>query len=384
MKIKLMIFLLVSFHIFSFSTKADTTDTKVPLHPPKASTAALKVMTRNLYVGFDAMAFLNNKAPAQHMPLLVAQALKNVQESKFHLRAQAIAEEVAYHNPHLIGLQEVSLFRRQSPGDFLIGNPKKAEDFAFDEAGNALDYLQILRDALAAKGLEYEVVSTVDNFDLEAPMFVGGTPTEPLMDDLRLTDRDVILKKVGIETRNPQGLNFTNTLKTNLSGLPINIIRGYNSVIAKVDGLEYQFVNAHLETNSNEAAIAIQSLQATELINFLNQQTELPIILLGDFNSAPDSGENQAYQQLKKAGLVDTWNLRANSTTEEDNLGYTCCYSDLKGSEATLSQRIDQVWFQFPSSPPPKIYVENLGASMWEGFWPSDHLGTLATFYKRP
>ena len=340
----------------------------------------LRVMTLNLYVGADLFKVLAARSP-EEIPILVAQAYQEVRETNFTMRAQALAEAIERGDPDLIGLQEVSLIRRQRPGDFLIGNPTAAADVDFD-------YLQILMDALEARGLEYEVASASHELDVELPMLVGGSAEAPELDDVRLTDRDVLLKRAGIETREVREGNFTNNLVFSLAGIQIELTRGYTSVVAKVRGREYRFVNVHLEFVNSEPSRAVQSLQASELVELLGAEGESPIVLVGDFNSPPESEQTDAYRILEAAGFVDTWTQR--SYAFSDRQGYTCCQSKgLTNSESLLDERIDQIWVRLPgggsrtdsSGQIGYTRVSLLGDSpedMIEGLWPSDHAGVLA------
>ncbi|MDE0528694.1 MAG: endonuclease/exonuclease/phosphatase family protein [Truepera sp.] len=331
-------------------------------------------MTFNLYVGADLFKVLAARSP-EEIPILVAQGYQKVGETNFYLRAQALADAIERGAPDLIGLQEVSLIRRQRPGDFLIGNPTPAPDVDFD-------YLQILMDALKARGLEYEVVSVSHELDVELPMLVGGSAEAPELDDARLTDRDVILKRVGVETRDVQVGNFTNNLAFSLAGVQIELTRGYTSVIAEVQGREYKFVNVHLETDNDEPSRVVQSLQASELVELLGAEGGLPIVLVGDFNSPPESGQTSPYHILVAAGFVDAWTQR--SYAFNNRLGPTCCQSEgLTNGESLLAERIDQVWVRLPGGGSQIGYtrVSLLGDSpedMLQGLWPSDHAGVLA------
>ena len=340
----------------------------------------LRVMTFNLYVGADLFKVLAARSP-EEIPVLVAQGYQKVGETNFYLRAQALADAIERGAPDLIGLQEVSLIRRQRPGDFLIGNSTPAPDVDFD-------YLQILMDALEARGLEYEVVSVSHELDVELPMLVGGSAEAPELDDARLTDRDVILKRVGVETRDVQVGNFTNNLVFSLAGVQIELTRGYTSVIAEVRGREYKFVNVHLETDDNEPSRVVQSLQASELVEILEAEGGLPIVLVGDFNSPPESEQTSPYHILVAAGFVDAWTQRAYAFN--NRLGPTCCQSEgLTNGESLLDERIDQVWVRLPgggsrsdsSGQIGYTRVSLLGDSpedMLQGLWPSDHAGVLA------
>ena len=340
----------------------------------------LRVMTFNLYVGADLFKVLAARSP-EEIPVLVAQGYQKVGETNFYLRAQALADAIERGAPDLIGLQEVSLIRRQRPGDFLIGNSTPAPDVDFD-------YLQILMDALEARGLEYEVVSVSHELDVELPMLVGGSAEAPELDDARLTDRDVILKRVGVETRDVQVGNFTNNLVFSLAGVQIELTRGYTSVIAEVRGREYKFVNVHLETDNDEPSRVVQSLQTSELVEILGAEGGLPIVLVGDFNSPPESEQTSPYHILVAAGFVDAWTQRAYAFN--NRLGPTCCQSEgLTNGESLLDERIDQVWVRLPgggsrsdsSGQIGYTRVSLLGDSpedMLQGLWPSDHAGVLA------
>ena len=70
----------------------------------------LEVMTQNLYVGADLFKILD---PSQSIPVRVAEIFSDIQVTDFAQRAESIADLVAEHEPHLIGLQEVSLIRTQ-------------------------------------------------------------------------------------------------------------------------------------------------------------------------------------------------------------------------------------------------------------------------------
>ena len=336
----------------------------------------LKVMTRNLYLGTDILKIFSFEDPRE-VPLLVAEGFQQVKDSNFHIRAQALAEEIDLKKPDLIGLQEVSLFRLQTPGDFLNGNSMVATDVVFD-------YLQILMEALEVRGLKYEVVSENKNSDVEVPMLASGAQEESRIDDLRLTNRDVILKRVGVQTRNLQESHFSTNLEGELRGIPIKIVRGYTSVIAKVRGREYKFVNVHLEIE--HSLLEVQTLQALELVEALKDETKFPIILLGDFNSGPgvpSPPHFRPYDVLTANGFIDAWTRRFFFFPQSGN---TCCYSaDLKDPTSQLSERIDQVWVKRPHGNSHIGYVRMsvLGdhpSDRIEGLWPSDHAGVFAKF----
>ncbi|WP_197473747.1 hypothetical protein, partial [Oleiphilus sp. HI0066] len=148
----------------------------------------IKVLSRNVYLGADIFPVL---AAAQDpdplaVPLAVTEVFQTAQATNFPERAGALADEIVSRKPHVIGLQEVSIWSTQIPGDFLIGNPAQASDVVYD-------FLEILMANLEARGLSYEVAASVDNADIELPFVAGITAEGPILGDVRLQDRDIVL-----------------------------------------------------------------------------------------------------------------------------------------------------------------------------------------------
>ena len=76
----------------------------------------INVMTRNIYVGTDVDTVLSATDPNQ-IPQLVAYAFQMLLDTDFPERAKVLAKEIKRNKPDLVGLQEVSIIRTQSPGD---------------------------------------------------------------------------------------------------------------------------------------------------------------------------------------------------------------------------------------------------------------------------
>jgi hypothetical protein len=76
-------------------------------------------MTRNLYQGFSTLAPLLQATPLQ-LPVVAAGIFGEAVATDFPARAEKLADEIAFSQPHLVGLQEVSRFRRQIPADFQL------------------------------------------------------------------------------------------------------------------------------------------------------------------------------------------------------------------------------------------------------------------------
>ena len=316
----------------------------------------LTVMTYNVYVGSSAEPLLSVETLAQ-VPTEVDNMYNNVIASDFPGRAVAIAKSIKTYQPHLIGLQEISLIRRQSPGDSITNRIPDAEEVV-------LNYLQILMDALQAEGLNYQVAAKVENIDVEMPIF-----TDAGLVDVRLTDFDVILSRSDVAISRPTNANYTNVLTIEMLGLEIE--RGYTAIDATVAGVTYRVVNTHLEAFVPESRIP----QTQELVEVLSQET-LPIILLGDFNTpAPDG---TAYQILLSAGYVDVWQMDSIGT------GYTCCQADdILNPVSGHTKRIDQIFvrnLELPASVMTHTVGDKPSDRLASGLWPSDHAGVVAHF----
>ena len=186
---------------------------------PGPDPGPLSVVSWNIYLGADLNPVLTS--PPAEIPLRAAEVWQQIQQTDFPGRAAQIAAEIKTHLPHVIGLQEVSLYRLQSPGDAAVGGTDPATIVAFD-------FLDILLQVLQAQGLEYEAAAVIENFDVEVPMLAGAQ-----LDDIRLTDRDVILVRKGITTTEVKQQNFTAHAQLQLGGGPaLAFKRGLWSLIS--------------------------------------------------------------------------------------------------------------------------------------------------------
>ena len=370
----------------------------------------LKVMTQNLYIGADIFAPLGE--PIDQLPFNVASTFAQVMASNFPARAEVLAEIIVRNQPDLIGLQEVFLFRREHPGDFFMNLSVDAEV----EVENG-DYLNILLEKLVERGLHYHVAVSIENTDVELPMFVGFDGETPLFDDLRITDHDVILARDGIVTSNEFSHHYDEDISLRFSfvlpdGRPLTIVskRGFVAVDALVRGELFHIANTHLEVRGKDlfppedprslSASVFQAAQAQTLIAFLSSET-LPVIVLGDLNSdpgdpiIPDSLTGLGYdiippyKQFRLNNYRDTW--RTNLLKFTNPYGYTCCHDvNLQNVESTLSERIDFVLVRnrlgssyFSVVGPVFAMVvgdeEQDKTDTVPPLWPSDHGGVLVT-----
>ncbi|MFQ5878502.1 MAG: endonuclease/exonuclease/phosphatase family protein [Acidobacteriota bacterium] len=333
-----------------------------------ARSEAISVLTRNLYVGANIDVILAVQDPFQ-IPFVAAEAWAAVQATDFAARAQALADEVAATRPHLIGLQEVSLFRIQSPGDAAVGGTTPATDVA-------LDFLAILMDALADRGLAYTVAAQSSGFDVELPVV-----TATGLDDIRLTDSEVILVRSDVGVSDVEERNFKENLVVPIpGGAPVTVLRGWTALTAEIVGHRLRFVSTHLEPA--ETGPGIQAAQAAELLEELGDET-LPVLLVGDLNSAADGSSTPTYATLLGAGFADVW-----LDGEPRGVGNTCCQADdLQNPSPELFQRIDYILLRDPfavrdghltGATHAQLVGEEPSDRTAAGLWPSDHAGVHA------
>ena len=322
----------------------------------------VRVMTRNLYLGADIFKVLiaageaDPESDGSEVFLAVAELFQTVQNTNFHERAEAIAREIWITRPHLIGLQEVSMWFTQTPSDFFdfsSGSPVPNPDN--EPAENLIyDYLDILLNALAAKGLHYEVAVVQENADVELPMLTfseTGVPTG--LDDLRMVDRDVILVRADVTATNPASGNYLYKVSEVIGGVELDFTRGWTAVDAEACGETYHFVNTHLEISSIPESIfrVIQAAQMQELLTILSYESK-PILLVGDFNSSPEHVPGEGclpdgswcseyvppyMQATMYAGYLDAWDLKY---WPRD--GFTSGFDEfVSDPTAELTERID-------------------------------------------
>ena len=363
------------------------------------------VMTQNLYVGANLFKILEAQDPTE-VPAKVTEIVLDVQATDFPDRAEAIADLIGQQNPQLIGLQEVSELLVQCPGDAVIGNPTPAET-------PYLDYLDILLDALEARGLHYEVGAEITNADVELPAiaYAGDAPvipgcTPPLdfpFFDIRLIDHDTILVRSDVDYDNSLAVNFSVNLEVPTAAGGVEFTRGWTAVDATIRGRTFTFFNTHLEVSGSPFARTVQAAQAQEMATILAADTNT-IVAVGDFISSaedgpvaecaiPGPGEDDPpiffpcptpYEILTLSGYTDTWDVRGGPWDRGD----TCCQADLLDNvDSQLDERIDLIFVR----PAPDHYGgpvargvraqvlgEEPGDKSPTGLWPSDHAGVGA------
>jgi hypothetical protein len=341
----------------------------------------ITVMTRNLYVGanLDLAIGAIFSGDQETIRNATTATWASVMATNFPERAEVLADEIAHSQPHLVGLQEVSLFRT-GPPDTFSDNPTPARRVK-------LDYLEILLEELDERDLHYAPVAVTKNFDVENPGDIDlGVETN--IQDIRLTDRDVILARTDLPSSelklsNVQTANFqTNaSLPIGTTGQFVTVLRGWGSVDVTSRGNKFRFINTHLEQEGSFNQV--QVAQGEEILSG-PANTNLPVILVGDFNSQADTDPppvlppgTLTYRNLIAAGFADAWRV-----THPGELGNTFGHQpNLLCTTDDLTERLDLVLFRGTLSADAADVVgdEVDDDCTPSGLWPSDHAGVVAT-----
>lgn len=314
------------------------------------STRSLSVMTQNTYVGADMVPAL---LATTYLDFLQAVELTYQQAlaSNIPLRGDAIAAEIAHAQPHLVGLQEVSLWRTG------VSGPEPATVVT-------ADMLAAIMDGLANRGATYTVLAAVQGFDGEFPAISGN--------DVRLTNYDVLLARAdvpGLKLANIQtGTYDARLVIPSLFAGPVTVTRHWASVDARLRGSSARVITTHLEA----ALQVVRVAQAAELLAG-PANTRRPVIVVGDLNAESQDVGDSAWLMLQH-GFVDGW-----PAVNPGLVGYTCCQqSNLANPTSQLSERIDLVLSRGDLA---LSYASVVGATPFaEGppYWLSDHAGVSA------
>jgi hypothetical protein len=326
--------------------------------PAAAAASSLILLTRNLYVGADAdavIAALASPDPADDLPALVT-AVATLQQTDYVRRAAAVADEISRERPHAVGLQEVSTI------DLVL--PPLGIDVH-------LDFLPVLLEELAKRGLDYDVAARVRNF--------AATPVP----GVSLVDDDALLV-------DPERVTVLATTArryaANLGEVAPGVVleRGWVSATVAVGGETYTIASTHLESGSAPGLPQLRALQAAELAAALPRNGIS--IVMGDLNDVPASPMHDA---LVGAGFSDLW-----AELRPGVVGFTCCHlPDLSNHGETFDERIDYVLSRGAADPNGRFRgeISRIGevpadriAGPGHPIWPSDHAGLVARMLRMP
>ena len=328
--------------------------------------STLKVMTQNMDAGTDlgyALYGLQQPDPRPYIDLTLAE----VDASFIPERARLLAAEIASRMPHLVALQEVTLWRTGS-------TPATATTVRYDQ-------LELLMTALKGLGAPYQVVAVNTLTD------IALSTTEAGPGALRFTDRDVLIARSDLSSSEFHLSDVhVHIYNAALTFGELTVRRGFISALARVNNRLFRIADTHLENKfpGVEASAAIQRLQASELLKFMRNSPQ-PVILSGDFNAdaiqgangpGPDNTDTVSF--IESGGYADSW-----AVANPANPGATWPLfledqtpPDFFLFPTTPFERIDLVFFKGLQA----VTSVQVGAGLTYPDSASDHVGVLTVF----
>jgi len=313
-------------------------------------------MTYNLYLGANLVPIFN--APPDQVVAEVREAWHHVRATNFRIRAEAIADLITEEDPHLAGLQEVSLWQTAPLEDPTHLTTK-------------YDFLKLLLGELDQNGTPYEAVAT-------NPFASAALPVSE--DKLvRFTQRNVIIAPADRDedvfaVANSVSVVYQARIPLTILGQPFEITRGYATIDASFHGTWVRFATTQPEAFS----VLIRKLQAAELAGALST-SPYDVIIAGDINSERDFA-GDSYQILIGAGYTDVW-----VETMPGIDDFTASFGDdLVGAPSELDHTVDYVLRSTEGSldgvdGSGEIVGEELDDQTTTGWWPSDHAGVVVS-----
>ena len=318
-----------------------------------AADRPVTVMTQNMDAGTDlgfALAYLNSSTPTVGIDLTYQELL----QGNFAGRAAILAQEIATAKPHMVSLQEVTLWT--------TGSDPFHQTPLFDQ-------LKLLVDDLAGLGENYSVVAVNELTNIALPMSSGVW--------LGFLDRDVVL------ARHDVALSFANvrkstyalelTIPSPFGGIPIP--RGWIAADVTFGGNTFTFVETHLEStvHGQPQVSLLQAAQARELATLFSNTPHL--VIAGDFNSNATHTPPEQTQSVKvmlAAGLTDTW-----SAIKHGNPGFTWPLYVEDPLAAHPQGPFERIDFVFERG----LSIHSVDRIGWTGLHASDHAGVVADLY---
>ncbi len=191
------------------------------------------------------------------------------------------------------------------------------------------------------------------------------------------------LRTADLKLSNPQAENFQTNLFFPLPpelGGGVELTRGYTAVDVKIRGAEFRVINTHLENEFPGVGSLIQVAQAQEILAG-PADTDLPVLLLGDFNSRADQN-GDVYELFIGAGFEDVW-----TETHPGEVGLTFGHdADLRNETVDFQGgRIDWILYRGDFLPlEMDLFNDELSDRTDSGLWISDHAGLVATLVVSP
>ncbi len=334
----------------------------------------LKVYQGNAYVGalIEAPLALDPNDPAYQQKLLAAvtQVYQDILASDPPARMAGLAEEIAAQRPDIAALEE--LYTVEMAPDV---------DLAPGEFSVLYDYLQLLTDALAAKGAHYKVAVVSTEADVAMPMVVSLDPFALAWG--RIIDHEAILVREDLPpgylmTSNPQTGRFTSYPKIPVGKQTLDLYHGWCSVDVFTRGERFRVICAHPQDES------LPDVEKAELAELLTQvaNVNMPVMIIADLNTDP-FGRNgtDSYPLIAGAGFKDTWAV-LNPTDLQGGLtwGHDAALAD-PATQKNFEYRIDYVLYRGGQFTPTALEIMDPRInSTAPPLWPSDHAAIAATF----
>ena len=361
-----------------------------------AATTKARFMTRNLYLGADLTPGLKSKN-LNELYEAAGVIFNQVKANKFGVRAKGLAAEIIHKNPHLVGLQEAS-FWRTAPCSKPLASPPNASTPAFNYIKGLLANLnkdkQRYRLVISKPEFDFEIYADTDqNKDTTGEGCPSGSGGDMIV---RLTMRDAILAKIGVETHNAKAGTFDTLLQATVAGaVPVNVTRGWTSTDVKIGSSKlFRFVNTHLEAFDNQASNhtnkntnvgngQIREAQARELFAKGGPAGPAigPVVLVGDLNSDKGTPQKPGDALAHKALLNNGFNERSTSNP------FSCCLNSALltvnggGSVSDFDHKVDHIMSRTLQGAGAITLNSSsvTGRQPVNGFWDSDHAGLFSS-----
>lgn len=303
----------------------------------------LRVATYNIYLGADLSLVFGVESPEQlrQQAQLVYRQLLG---TDFAARAEAIARLLVRDRVDVVGLQEVARWSMAAPGpDGAMGEPQLWCDFLAELLG-----------ALDRAGTRYEAHAANPNFH--------GSAAISERVEMSVLGLNVILVRrdsgIAVTSSRTGSYSVTLDIGTGMEGLVLNVPRSWGWVDAVVDGSRFRFVNTHTEAYDEPT----RNAQRDELLHQVGDPG-MPVIVVGDFNSPPESAG-------MPASFQDAWVVAG-----DGGPGHTCGQApDLANAEDLLAERIDYVWVRDALVDSCRVVGSaDQDRTTGANLWPSDH-----------
>lgn len=309
----------------------------------------VKVMTRNMDAGTD----FNLITTATDFNQAVMDTIGEILQSRISERAARLAAEIAETKPDIIALQEVTTWEI----------PIASENF---------DQLDLLMGSLHAAGQNYRLAAFQDLTHIE------------VQDVISFTDHNVILVRSGqLNILGSESHIYEQKMYFQLpDGTVVPFLGGWLTVDLALGDSRFKFVTTHLESavSGIPDTYEWQLNQAKELMANLNN-SQIPVILAGDFNSDADHTGNVpsdmtgSYDYIAGVGFDDAWKELHHAAP---GLTWPFFGEDLMANKQIHPlERIDLIFSNGLDADSIERTGINPGA---DGLYASDHAGVVAEF----